>query len=109
MIEISRNVNCEEWTLELTIEGHANQAEYGKDIVCASASMLVCTLAQYTFDRTGERLSSEIKLDSGDAKIYCKCHTMEMFAKMSQIYCFVFLGCEMLAESHPDFVQLISW
>lgn len=109
MIEISRNVNCEEWTLELTIEGHANQAEYGKDIVCSAASMLAYTLAQYIFDRTGERLSSEIKLDSGDAKIYCKCHTMEMFSKISQIYRFVFLGCEMLAESHPDCVKLISW
>ena len=99
----------EDNTHTLTVIGHANYAEYGKDIVCASASMLSYTLAQYIFDRTSEMLSTEIKLDSGDAKIYCKCHTLDMFSKISQIYRFVFLGCEMLAESYPDCVKLISW
>ena len=36
--------------ISLTIEGHADQAEYGKDIVCSACSILAYTVAQFVKD-----------------------------------------------------------
>ena len=34
-------------TLEVLVEGHANSADYGRDLVCCAATMLTETLARY--------------------------------------------------------------
>ena len=52
----------------LRLEGHAGYAEHGKDIVCASASILAYTVAQYVKyeDEHGTlKAPAEIKLESG--------------------------------------------
>ena len=40
----------------ITIEGHANYAEYGKDIVCASVTALIRTLVKSIEDLTEDEI-----------------------------------------------------
>ena len=60
--------------LSLLIEGHAGQADAGKDIVCASCSILAYTVAKIVKDAFGHgdlEASPIINLDSGGALILC--------------------------------------
>lgn len=50
MIEISWKETL--YTFDITVEGHANYAEYGKDIVCSAVSILVQTLIKNLDDIT---------------------------------------------------------
>jgi uncharacterized protein YsxB (DUF464 family) len=47
MITISISENKDAKAITLKVKGHANHDEKGKDIVCASASILTYTIAQY--------------------------------------------------------------
>lgn len=52
----------------LIVTGHADYAEYGKDIVCAGVSALVQTLALYAIEHggTAEMRSGYAKIDAGN-------------------------------------------
>lgn len=54
----------------LTVNGHAGQAEEGKDIVCAGVSALVYALA-YTLTKL-EPKELDITLQKGHAEIRCR-------------------------------------
>jgi uncharacterized protein YsxB (DUF464 family) len=58
--------------LKVTIEGHANHDEIGKDIVCAGISSLTYTLAMYVdkLNHFGKTLfAPNIRLGDGNAEI----------------------------------------
>ena len=57
---------------EITATGHANYAEYGKDIVCASVSMLLQNLIKSIHDLTDDKIEYDLKLDRllSDTGIY---------------------------------------
>ena len=57
--------------LYLSAEGHAGAAEYGKDTVCAAASMLVCTAAELLrrSRREGRVRNVVILMESGSADL----------------------------------------
>lgn len=46
MLKVSFKENKEKGTLRLVVQGHAQSAPYGRDLVCAAASMLVAALIQ---------------------------------------------------------------
>ena len=96
--------------LSLRLEGHAEYAEHGKDLICASASILAYTVAQYVkIAQEHENLVSpaEIKLESGDAFISCEPNnTITMEAR--KMFDFAKLGYRLLAHNYPQYVELIT-
>lgn len=90
--------------LSLRLEGHAGYAEHGKDIVCASASILAYTLASIvdSFDD----VESVIDLKGGDTTIECKCKDDETYVKVANAYHYTKIGYALLAHNYPQYVRL---
>jgi uncharacterized protein YsxB (DUF464 family) len=94
--------------LTLKLEGHAGQADVGYDIVCASASILAYTVAQFVKEaesRKDLKSPAELKLESGYAVMSCE-PTDEMLIDMQNIYLFAEKGYELLAHNYSQYVEL---
>ena len=97
--------------LSLKLEGHAGQADIGHDIVCASASILAYTVAQFVKEAESSgclNSTAEIKLDSGDSVISCNPKD-DMLIDMQNIYLFAEKGYHLLAHNYPQFVELMPF
>lgn len=95
-------------TIILKVEGHAGQAEKGKDLVCAAASMLTYTLAQYLtyiHKRGGLQKKPRISINDGDALIVAK-PTKEYEGEVLNAYFVAEVGFSLLAENYPQYVEL---
>lgn len=96
--------------LSLRLEGHAGYAEVGKDIVCASASILAYTVARYVEyeDNQGTlKAPAEIKLESGDAVVSCEPKD-EILKWLWDAYQFAKMGFLILANNYPQYVEVIE-
>lgn len=95
--------------LRLTVNGHAGQADKGQDIVCASASVLVYTVAQIvkTMEHHGD-LNGEpiVELKSGDATIVCRCKDDDIYAEAVHAFWVAQVGYSLLAHNFPQYVEL---
>lgn len=95
--------------LSLKLEGHAGYAEHGKDIVCAAASILANTVA-YNVDLLDRfkafKEPAIIRLESGDTEITCV--PTEASDHIRHDYYFAGNGFCLLAESYPQYVELIT-
>ena len=60
--------NPAEYRME--VQGHAEYAEYGKDLVCSAASMLTMTLQNMVSDHA-ESLRPQLRRKRGEAKVSC--------------------------------------
>ena len=109
MIRASFTENLETFEISVKVKGHAEQAEKGKDIVCASASILISTLAQIVTSLEG-RLDGEpvIKYESGDAIVFCRCKNLVTFAKVLHAYNYTKVGYTLLAEEYPQYVEIVT-
>lgn len=90
----------------LTVTGHAGAAEPGKDLVCASASMLAYTLAANVANMAdnGQVRNPVIKNNEGDAEISCTPrHNLK--ASVTLVFDSVCVGFELLAHDYPEFVN----
>lgn len=90
----------------LTVTGHAGAADPGKDLVCASASMLAYTLAANVANMAdnGQVRQPIIKTEEGDTEISCNPrHNLK--ASVTLIFDSVCVGFELLAHDYPDFVK----
>ena len=106
MIEVV--ITKREGTLSLRLVGHAGYAEHGKDIVCASASILVYTVAQMVADLHEQgRLAEEpmIRLEDGDAVIRVKPNAWGM-ADACHTFFMAQTGFELLESNYPVNLQL---
>ncbi len=106
MIEVV--ISKREGTLSLRLVGHAGYAERGKDIICASASILVYTVAQMMADLHEQGRMQEapfVRLDEGDAAIRVKPNTWGM-ADASHAYLMAQTGFELLQSNYPEYLQL---
>ncbi len=95
--------------LSLTMEGHAGSAEYGHDLVCASASMLAYTLALHvdSLDKTDALKDSPIvSLLPGDARVITRPFP-EAYGKVRDAYRLIADGYELLSKHYPKFVSFI--
>lgn len=109
MIDVSIKYDGEKKSLSLKVKGHAKQAEIGKDIVCASASMLTYTVAQLIKDMGKKQmLTTEpvIVLKEGNATVSCQCKSEEEYIEALNYYNFVYTGCLLLAHNYPQYVQV---
>ena len=96
--------------LSLRLEGHAGYAEIGKDTVCASASILAYTVAQFVRDvdkRGGLKSPSEMKLEPGEAFISCEPDKSHLNT-MKNLYLFAKVGYMLLKHNYPQYVDIID-
>ena len=89
--------------------GHAGYAEAGKDIVCASVSILLYTLAQSV--RNMYELGSladepTVALAEGDACIKCSFKDYDTFIEAFQNFSLIEVGYSLLAHNYPQYVRL---
>ena len=97
--------------LSLRLEGHADYAEEGKDIVCASASILAYTVAQLILEMDVYRMLSEppvVIMDSGNAVIEAVCDDDEMLSEALKVMHFAKTGFSLLQASYPECLKFIE-
>jgi uncharacterized protein YsxB (DUF464 family) len=111
MIKVKYTYDRDKRECSLLVEGHAGQAEVGKDIVCASASILAYTIAQVikSMEHHGDLVESPtLELVDGDATIVCRANDDYIFSEMMQDFFVIWTGYQLLAHNYPQYVQLIT-
>lgn len=93
----------------LFVEGHALSAEPGHDLVCASASILTYTLANFVMN-IGFVTDKVIKLEEGDAEVSCKVDSVHDMT-VALIFDSICAGFDILAHKYPEYVkyEIISY
>jgi len=108
MINITMNEDRESGSLSLKVEGHADSAEYGHDLVCAAVSTLTYTLAQAVMVANTEKKLKKrprIKLEEGASHVIVKPKD-GAYAELKHAYYVVGLGYSLLATNYPPFVGI---
>lgn len=93
--------------MELCVEGHANYDAKGRDIVCASISILFYTLAFSL--KKGEKMlvKDSLKSEVGDGYSLVSCKPKGKYIQnIESIYWVCLNGLELLAEDYPEYVSL---
>ena len=87
----------------VTVLGHARSGEMGHDLVCASASALVLTLAENVsgLAASGAARDYNIKVAEGEAEISCV-PVRRMASVITLIYDSVCSGFEVLQSLYPE-------
>ena len=109
LIKVKFSYNRDKRECSLLVKGHAGQADIGKDIICASASILAYTLAQVVslMDRHGDLVEPPtLELESGDATIVCRAKDDYLFAELMQDFFVIKTGYALLKHNYPQFVEI---
>lgn len=86
---------------KITIKGHANYAERGKDIVCAAVSALTQTFIESVEQWTDDKLNSVIS--TGNVVIrYTDLSEQGQLLRRS-----FFVGLQMIADEYPQNVKIV--
>ena len=88
-------------THTLVVLGHANYAEYGKDIVCAGVSSLVQALIGWIENNDTKIVC--ISIDDKDGEVIISCVGGE---ETSAVFEMVAIGLEQIAYSYPNNVEI---
>ena len=108
MIKVTFAHDKEIGIIGLKVEGHAGQAEKGKDIVCSAASILAYTIAQYlnyVHAQGGLQKKPRIKLDDGNTVIAAK-PTEKYEGEVLNAFFVAEVGYSLLAKNYPQYVEL---
>lgn len=98
-------------TLTLKVEGHAGQAEKGQDLVCASVSTLVYTLAQYVkwmYEKHQLKRKPLIELEEGNTEITVR-PKADYMAEGLHAFFVASTGFHLLAFNYPEYVTFHSF
>jgi uncharacterized protein YsxB (DUF464 family) len=92
-----RNLN------RVSVTGHAQSAKIGEDLVCASASILVNTLASFVenMKESGQTKNPTIQLKEGDSLIRCSVPT-RFKSSVTLVFDSICAGFELLARDYPE-------
>lgn len=85
----------------LTLLGHANYEEYGKDIVCAGISALVQALIGWLEENYYK--ASFVSVDSKEGEVIISCEGGE---ELAAVFHMASIGLEQIADSYPDHMQI---
>ena len=85
----------------LIMEGHANYAECGEDIVCAGASSIVYALLGWLENHSEDMEYVNADVHEGDVKIAC-----EGGEKTAAVFEMAAIGLLQLADSYRDHVVI---
>ena len=88
--------------LSLVVDGHANYAEHGRDIVCASISVLFQTLAG-ALEEYAPQDNVSVRMSPGDSSITWNSRQSSQARTLT--WAFVD-GMQSVADAYPDYVQL---
>lgn len=91
----------EENTHTLSVLGHANYAEYGKDIVCAGVSAIVQALIGWIEENSWK--VDCISVDPKEGEVIISCEGGEDTAA---VFYMASIGLEQIANTYPDHVQI---
>lgn len=108
MIKARFETTQDQKSFVLTIRGHAGQAEAGKDLICASATILAYTAAQIVSELYADgklKKKPAVTLNEGNAVITCK-PRKDAYAKALQTFLTVQAGFALLAHHYPEYVQI---
>ena len=90
----------------LTAKGHAYSGEEGHDLICASVSALMLTMAAnvHALSRQRSVRDPSLHLAKGDAEVGCK-----PIRKMGKIVTLMFdtvcAGFQLLADQYPEYIS----
>ena len=88
----------------LKIDGHAGQADHGKDVVCAGASVLLYSLAEFIADNRERCVSLEISLKSGQGRVVA--HPNAEFKKEARAaFLTAIAGYRHLVHTFPEYIR----
>ena len=96
MIDITKRKNG------FTIEGHANFAESGKDIVCAAVS----TLAQVFVSSVEKLTNDEMECIISEKDGFFDVEYKKLSEKSNTLLASFFIGVEMIAEEYPENIKV---
>ena len=92
----------------VTVEGHAQSGEKGHDLVCASASILVYTLASFIENMKEAKQLGDydyfLVLEEGNAWIECD-PRRKFKPAITLVFDSICAGFELLAKDYPDNVS----
>lgn len=94
--------------ISMCVEGHAGQAQKGKDIVCASATILAYTVAQTITQMHKQgwlKKKPHITLKEGNSIITCV-PKEDFFNECLMAYFVAEVGYHLLASNYPQYVSL---
>lgn len=91
----------DENTHTLTVTGHANYAEYGKDIVCAGISSIVQALIGWLEENYYKANNITVNPKEGEVIISC-----EGGEDLAAVFHMASIGLEQIADSYPDHMQI---
>lgn len=87
----------------VSVTGHAGSAEKGKDLICASASILAYTLAAYVKKvKEEDKVKFDLTvLEEGDTIISCSPYN-ENKTEITTVFDAICRGFELLARDYPE-------
>ena len=88
------------------VTGHAQSGEVGHDLVCASASILVYTLASFVENmREAKQVyNATTELKEGDALVYCDAPNKYKHS-ITLVFDSICGGFDILAKDYPDNIK----
>ena len=88
---------------DVVVEGHAQSGEIGHDLVCASASILVYTLASFVENvkNAGQVYKPIVVIEEGNARISCDV-PIHYIGSITLVFDSICAGFELLARDYPD-------
>lgn len=91
---------------KITVEGHAFSGEPGYDLICASASMLIYTIAAAvnSAQQHDHVANAVINLESGNGTVSCEPHK-QFKGAITLIFDSICAGYELLAANYPENVS----
>ena len=98
---VNATYRVEENTHTLTVYGHANYAEYGKDIVCAGISSIVQALIAWIEENYYKEECISVDPKEGGVIISC-----EGGDDISAVFQMASIGIGQIADIYPDYVQI---
>jgi uncharacterized protein len=102
MIHITVNAK----DLDIKVTGHAGSGEVGHDIVCASVSILIYTLAQCLNDKK-VFLKKLPRATLKDGYSHIRCFPQDEFADcITTLYWMTVNGLRLIEERYPEFVKI---
>jgi uncharacterized protein YsxB (DUF464 family) len=88
----------------LTVKGHAHSGEVGHDLVCASTSILVWTLASFVanIEEAGQASEPFLVVEEGNAWIEVESCAPKYRPAVTLVFDSICAGFELLARQYPD-------
>ena len=92
----------------LSVKGHAQAGEFGKDLICAAASILTHTLAENLreLESAGYLTEMTAEVRDGEAKFFAKpCNGYQAITELS--FHNIMMGYQILAQKNPENISVV--